>query len=174
MNEVRRNNSKTPSPLRAGPRRRLSLRMVIACALTTAAIGASAALADDIDQYIDNRISNYREMGAAFKAVNDQLKTPAPNISTIRQSSKIISNVGAHQYSWFKPGSGPESGAKTKALPAIWDTPEKFKAAQDAFRAQADLFAAAAASGDPKRITASAKTLGAACSACHRSFRRDD
>lgn len=59
---------------------------------------------------------------------------------------------------------------KTKALPAVFENPEKFKEAQDRFQnAVAKLVSATKA--DEAAFKAAAGEVGKACGACHESFR---
>ena len=146
---------------------------LLALGVVLTGVAARAEELDDRD-YIDIRKHKYGELGAAFKAINDQLKAPKPNLVVIRANVRTITEMASAQYRWFRPGSGPESEEKTAALPAIWKEPAKFKAAQDAFALQAKSFAGVAAGADVDAIRASAKSLGGACAACHKQFRDND
>lgn len=61
----------------------------------------------------------------------------------------------------------PETDPKSEALPAIWDQPEKFAAANDAFIAAAEGLDVSSA----QALAASFGALGASCSGCHRDYR---
>ena len=140
-------------------------------ALVLAALGAlataqAAASADPVRA----RISEFRELGAAFKAVNDGLRGEMQTV-LIQQSARQIRNAARQQYGWFPAGSGPEAGRKTGAKPLIWAKPAQFRAAQDNFARQAEVFQKAAASGDAALVKAEARKLGATCKACHDVFR---
>lgn len=119
------------------------------------------------------RTAGYRALGAAYKAVNDQLRSGSPQMPAIQAAAGRIQAAAKAQYGWFPQGSGPAAGVKTAAKAEIWSQPAQFKAAQDNFTAQAAVFAKAAASGNAAAITAQSKQLGAACSSCHRAFRSD-
>jgi cytochrome c556 len=119
------------------------------------------------------RQAGYRALGAAFKGVNDQLRSGAPQGAVLKDAAGKIQATAKTQYGWFPAGSGPAPGLKTAARPEIWSQPAQFKAAQDAFAAQSGAFARAVASGDVGAITAASKQLGATCGGCHRSFRSD-
>lgn len=116
------------------------------------------------------RIATYRELGAAFKAVNDGLRGE-PQTVMIQQSARQIRNVARQQYSLFPAGSGAQPGVKTAAKAEIWSKPAQFRLAQDAFARQAEAFGKAAASGNAALIRAEARKLGATCKACHDAFR---
>ena len=67
----------------------------------------------------------------------------------------------------FTPDTKDE---KSRALPAIWAEPAKFKEAQDRFQgAVAKLVAAS--KGDEAAAKAAIGEVGKACGACHENFR---
>lgn len=122
-----------------------------------------------------SRIESFRELGAAFKTVNDGLRGGEVQTVLIAQASRQIRNAAQGQYAWFPAGSGPQTGTKTKAKPEIWAQPVKFKAAQDAFAKAAVEFQKAVASTNPATMRAQAKVLGGTCKGCHDTFRtRED
>ncbi|MFC4595851.1 c-type cytochrome [Sphingobium tyrosinilyticum] len=121
----------------------------------------------------ENRVNRYREVGAAFKTINDQAKSGTLIKMTARIAARTISAAARDQYQWFPAGSGPESGAKTKAKTAIWSDAAGFKKAQTAFAQQSDLMTKAVETGNISAVQTRAKLLGATCSACHRNFREE-
>ena len=139
-----------------------------------AAVGLFAvvfpAVAAGADPY-KARLDSYRELGAAFKNVNDELRKPAPQVYIIQLSARQIRSAAQAQYGFFSAGTGPRPGVKTAARPEIWTQPAPFKAAQDAFSKQAQTFAAVAQSGDVAKLKVQAKALGQTCGACHKAFR---
>jgi cytochrome c556 len=120
------------------------------------------------------RVANYRETGAAFKTVNDQLKSDTPAKVMLRMSARRIAQTAHDQYGWFPAGSGPEAGVKTRAKPAVWTDAATFKAVQDRFQQQANLFAQSVDAGDMDKIRTQAKALGEACATCHNKYRERD
>lgn len=146
-------------------------------------VGAAAALAVAGSAYaqfspkeaVGVRINAYRENGAAFKTINDQLKSGTPVKIMLRTSARTISNTARDQYNWFPDGSGAETGLKTKAKPVIWSDPAGFKAAQDRLAREADLMSKVIDTGDTAAMQKQAKALGQACAACHQKYReRED
>jgi cytochrome c556 len=123
---------------------------------------------------VKSRIANYRQLGAAYKNVNDELKSGSPQMIVVRMSAKAMRGAAQQQYGWFPQGSGPAAGVKTRAKPAIWTQASAFKTAQDNFATQAEAFARAAQGNNVDQIRAAAKQLGRACAACHRQFREED
>ena len=120
------------------------------------------------------RVNGYRETGAAFKTLNDQLKSDTPIKIMLRTSARRIVQTSHDQYGWFPAGSGPEAGEKTKAKPVIWSDAAGFKTAQDRFQQQAALMAQAVDGGDLSQIKTQAHALGEACAACHNKYREKE
>lgn len=145
--------------------------VIVAAGILTAG-AAFAQLAPK--EAVTARIANYRETGAAFKTINDQLKSDTPAKVMLRMSARRISETAHDEYGWFPAGSGPEAGSKTKAKPAIWSDAAGFKAAQDRFQQQANLFAQTVDGGEMDKIRTQAKVLGEACAACHSKYREKD
>lgn len=159
---------RAPSPiLRPGPRLRPA-RAILGLALVAAL--AAPLLASPADT-VKSRISAYRELGTAFKGVNDGLRGE-PQTVILQQYARQIRNFAKMQYTLFPADSGPQPGVKTLALPAIWAKPAQFKAAQDAFTNQAAAFQKAVSGGNAAAIRAEARKLGGSCKGCHDQFRQ--
>src|ERR1700733_8666370 len=105
-----------------GPRRICTAVLVCFCLAVVEAVAGPAEIAQ-----IKPRQDKLRDMGGALKAINDELKkgkvdwdnTIIPNAQTIKDRSAYLLN-------WFPKGSGPETGKKTYALPAIWQKNDDF------------------------------------------------
>jgi cytochrome c556 len=137
------------------------------------ALGVSAVVVPILAAPADiirSRIAGYREVGAAFKAVNDGLRGE-PQIMLIQQSIRQLRNAARLQYGWFPAGTGPQTGVKTAARPEIWAKAPAFKAAQDNFTRQADVLFKVSGGGNANAIRAAARNLGMTCKACHDQFR---
>jgi cytochrome c556 len=120
---------------------------------------------------VRTRVAGLRELGAAFKAVNDGLRGSDPQVMLIQMSARQIVNASRAQYGWFPAGSGPQPGVRTAAKPEVWSQAPRFKAAQDAFAAEALAFQRTAASGDVAALRAGARKLGGTCKGCHDTFK---
>lgn len=136
-----------------------------------AALATAPLLAAPADQ-VRARIAGFRELGAAFKAINDGLRSSA-SPSSLRAASQKIRVAAGRQFGWFPAGSGPQAGVKTAAKPEIWRQSAQFQQLQNGFAAQAAALDQAVQSGDAARIRTSARTLGASCKACHDQFRME-
>lgn len=140
---------------------------------TLLALFTVAAATADSD-LIRPRKEGFRELGAAFKNVNDELKSGTPQVYIIQISARQIRDASRSQYTWFPAGSEPKVGLKTKAKPEIWTRTDEFKTAQDKFATEATAFMSVAATGELMKMRAQAKQLGQACKGCHETFRDKD
>lgn len=153
--------------------RRLGLAMAGFGLLCAAGPGQSQEM--DAATAIRVRKEAYREVGTAFKSLNDELKKPSPIPFTVKRSAATISKIVPRMTTWFPAGSGPVPGVKTAAKPEIWTKRADFDAMQRKLivdTAQLDKLAAA---GDMKAVAAQARVVGGDCKACHDEFRtRED
>jgi len=120
---------------------------------------------------VNARKANYKEIGGAFKTINDELKNSQPDLRTIRPLAREIVARASGQLKFFPRGSGPQPGLKTRAKPAIWATQAEFKKLHGDMLAAAGALQDAAMRGDLVAITAARGRLGASCKACHDKFR---
>lgn len=146
---------------------------LLASLLALTGTAATAAVALTAQQAVDTRKNRYRELGAAFKTINDQAKSGTLIKVMLRSSARIVTGVARDQYQFFPTGSGPAAGISTKAKATIWSDPAGFKQAQANFQRQADAMAIAAESGQLDQVQKQAKALGQTCAVCHRNYREE-
>ena len=114
-------------------------------------------------------------MGGALKAIDDELKKTSPdwdniilpNADTLQSRSSFLLN-------WFPKGSGPESGAKTYALPAIWQKSDDFTKLGKAMQVEAAKLKQLAATKNGGALKDESFALGKECKACHDNYRSPD
>lgn len=136
-------------------------------------LGAAGLATAAVTDTIATRQHNMKEMGGAFKAIGEELKKPDPSIPTIQANAARMQALAPNVESWFPQGSGPESGAKTHALPAIWTQKADFHKDAVAFRQAVDALAAASKSGNVAQIGAAAGAVGNnGCKSCHETFKQ--
>lgn len=148
-------------------------RQSAALATCLAALAAGPLLASTAD-LIKSRVANYRELGAAFKNINDELRSSSPELMMIQFSTRQVIRSSQDQYELFPAGSGQGNGVKTRAKSEIWAQPEKFKAAQDNFAKEAQSFSQIVKGGDMDKIRVAVRELGGACKGCHTTFREPE
>ena len=89
-------------------------------------------------------------------------------------AARTLASTARAQWVLFTPGTGPSSGVKTDALPAIWTQKSDFDAASAKLVAEADKLVGLAGSGNTAAVLAQFKVVGGTCAACHRQFRADE
>ena len=140
---------------------------IFAGSLVTFGVAVLAAPAD----VIASRQQSFKQIGKANKGIMDELKSGAPSIANVRANADQLASLAPQITRWFPRGSGPEAGVKTSALPVIWQRTPEFVKDAAALNNAVKTLRAAAASGDVARITAAMPAVGAACKACHETFR---
>ena len=137
----------------------------LSCALASAI--AFAATPQELQK---KRHHHYHELGDAFKAVRDGIKSDAPDWAAVEKAADVIAKAAVNQGQWFPQGTGPEAG-KTRALPEVWSKPEDFAAAMKMLEERAPNVLAAAKAKDVEAVNKSVRELGGACKNCHDTFR---
>lgn len=123
---------------------------------------------------IEARQSSLRDIGEAFKGINDELKKSNPALAKIREQARLIDQLSKHQAKWFPEGTGQDADVINAAKDEIWEQPTEFKAGQVAMSAEAAKLAKIAAGNDVAAIKKQAQALGKTCKGCHDSFREED
>ena len=163
--------------------KRLHLPAAVTLAVLLAACGGENTTTADhsndtlpngmtVKQQIEARQKALKDMGAAFKTVNDQLKSSAPALDQIRPAVQTIKTHAAEIGTWFPKGTGPESGVETAALPKIWEDEATFQAAAQRLGDEAGKLSDVATGEDLAAIGAQAGATGGACKNCHDNFRK--
>ena len=140
-------------------------------ALVAAGVTATAAWAGTPAETILARQANFKQMARAFKAVSDQLKQSAPDVTTIRTSAGIILQSAERVHSGFPRGTGPEAGVKTAALPLIWQRGRDFQGHANQLVTAARNLQRVSAGNDINAIKAAVPGLGSACKGCHDTYK---
>lgn len=119
------------------------------------------------------RHEDFEKMGDAMKALSREAKSDAPDMTVVQPNVGIILTSATALPSWFAPGTGPAAG-KTDAKANIWETPDDFMTKAKNFHAVAQSLNDAATSGDAVAFKAAMAPTGAACKACHETYRAED
>ena len=146
--------------------------LLVAAALAGLVTAAAAQnRAPSAADTIRMRQANYKQMGAAMKGINEQLRSGAPAIPAIRAGSRTIVGHAPNVLRWFPRGTGLESGVRTRARPEIWSDHAGFTRAGATLLVAARNLDAAARRGDLTAIRAAAPPVARACSGCHDNYR---
>lgn len=163
----------TISPAFRRPMLALSGISLVALPVLAGSLTAAPAAAPAPKAAIAARQAGYKKMGAAMKALNDQLKSGTPVKATMVAAAQMIAGTAREQPRLFPAGSGPTAGAPTDALPNIWTDRATFDGQMAKLIAESGKLVSTANSGTADAIRAQAKATGATCAACHRQFRAD-
>ncbi|MBV1687782.1 cytochrome c [Novosphingobium sp. G106] len=146
-------------------------KVFVALALTVMTASAAYAQARTNAEIIAARKSQFMEIGAAFKQINDQLRQDVPiKIVVTRASTKVVNNlsqVGAN----FPVGSARATGVKTNALPIIWSERARFDQLLGAAVQSSRQLQALLQSGDFVGARNQVRVVGRSCAACHDRYR---
>ena len=157
----------------SSPIRWISFAATILCLLFTSLAVLQAAPGDSA--FIKSRQDKLRDMGGALKAIDDELKKSSPDWqNAILPNAQTVQSRSTYLLTWFPKGSGPESGVKTYALPAIWQKQDDFTKLGKAAQAEAIKLDQVGNSKNLDALKAEAVTMGKACKACHDDYRSKD
>ena len=151
---------------------RVNSMLLIAFAAALVAGGAMAVAASPADT-IAARQANFKKMGGAMKALKEELGGGADKVK-LTAAARTLAATARLQGALFPAGTGPSSGVKTDALPAIWAQKPVFDAAAGKLVAEADKLAGIAGSGNTAAVLAQFKVVGGTCAACHKQFRAEE
>jgi cytochrome c556 len=157
----------------------MALKTMLAALVLTSGLAAWAALAQDPasasttpgGKAVLARQAHYKELNAAFRGLNEQLKSETPDKAAIGVGAAKMKALAADLPSWFPKGSGPEAGAKTAAKAEVWTDAEGFAAAATKLQAETAKLAEVAASGDMDAVKAQVRATTGACKICHDKYR---
>jgi cytochrome c556 len=138
-----------------------------------ASLGGYGALAaaPDIAATVNARKANFKEIGGGFKTINDELKSGAPDMNSVRPLARDIASRAAQTLRFFPRGSGPESGLPTRAKAEIWANQADFVRVQREMIEAANALNTAATADDMTGLQTARTRLGAACKGCHDRYR---
>lgn len=120
---------------------------------------------------VTERQEGFKALGAAFKVINDQLKTNAPDMAAIVPAAERMNELAGQIPGWFPAGTGPDDGVKTDALATVWSDPAEFSAAQIRLAEATTRLQELAVAGDAAGLREQVKMVGASCGGCHDNFR---
>lgn len=142
----------------------------------TLVLGGSAAVAATVGEVIAARQAQYKELGKAFKTINDQLKSSTPDLAAIKASAQIVTRIGQQQnrQNWFPAKTQAGQGLQTAANAAIWGNADDFKARRADFAKASAGYAAIAGKGDIEAIKTATGGVGKTCKGCHDTYRDRD
>lgn len=133
---------------------------------------AGMAVAQMAPPQIDARQKAMKGNGAAAKTLTGIVRGEQPwNQQAVVEAATNINTTAKEIPGFFPQGSGPESGAKTAALPAIWTNFPDFTAKAKELEAASDKMVQLAKANDEAGVKAQFPVVGKACGGCHENYR---
>jgi cytochrome c556 len=117
------------------------------------------------------RHENFKQQGATFKAILDELKKDSPDMKLLAGASTKLKGLAGQLPTWFPKGSGVESGMKTDAKAEVWTDAAGFAAAANRLQVETSKLQALGAAGDLAGFKAQVRAVGGACKNCHDKYR---
>jgi cytochrome c556 len=87
----------------------------------------------------------------------------------VARNAKYLEMLAAMPWDGFPESTQAE---ETRALPAVWSEPEKFRRMTDEFQAAVAALVARSNGGDEAEVKAAIEGVVTACGGCHDAFRR--
>ncbi len=136
-------------------------------------VGAGAALAQSGPaQVIGQRQEAMKGLGGAMKSLTPMVRGEQPwNQAEAVKAATAINGVAKVIPQVFPAGSGPESGAKTAALPVIWQQSADYQAKAKALEEASGHLLQLAQAGNADGAKAQFANVGKACGGCHETYR---
>jgi cytochrome c556 len=150
-------------------------RMAAVVFISSIAVTGGIKAAPSISDLIKSRQDKLRDMGGALKGIDDELKKRNPDWdNVIGPAVETLQSRGTYLLEWFPKGSGPESGLKTYALPALWQKPDDFTKLGKAMMVETAKLKQIASTKDVAGLRSEVVVVGKSCKACHDSYRSPD
>ena len=146
-------------------------RWLLATALALSVAAGGAAAQSAMAQAVKDRQGHFKQQGAAFKGVLDELKKDAPDKAVVATNATKLKTIAAQLPTWFPKGSGPEAGVKTGAKPEVWADQPGFLAAAQRLQAETAKLDQLAGAGDIDAVKGQVRAVGLACKNCHDKYR---
>ena len=144
----------------------------LALALVAATLAAPAfAQFQKPEDAIKYRKASFTVMASHFGRIGAMANGRMPfDARQAADSAAIVETMARLPWEAFGPGTDK---GDTRALPAIWSEPAKYKAASDKLVAESAKLNAAAKTGNLDAIKTAFGAVGQSCKACHDDFRKD-
>jgi cytochrome c556 len=89
------------------------------------------------------------------------------NADVVRTNATYLDNLSRMAWDGFDPST---RGVQSRALPAVFEQPERFKEAASRLENEANKLYQVSRSGDEAAVKAQIGAVGKACGGCHESF----
>lgn len=137
---------------------------------TSVALIAGVALAHEgATGIVAERMEAMKNMARGFKAIADMLAGVEPFNPEAAATQASIIHENCHRVEAMFPTGSIDH--HSKALPRIWEEPEKFQEEMQRLHSATEALAATAGQGDPAAIQEVFDRVQQSCSTCHKLFK---
>lgn len=151
-----------------------TLTLALAAALAVVGLGSvPQALAQSAMQMHETRVTNYKDIGANLRTINESQKEVANHPKIVAAATAIV-NHAKNIPGWFPAGSdmaAVPNGGKNHAKAEIWANKSDFDSLAKNLENEAAAMVRIAAGTDNNAVQDQFKKIGAACGACHTKYR---
>jgi cytochrome c556 len=139
----------------------------VAATLGTVAAAALAQVKPDV--LVKQRQSAMTLIGKYFGPLGGMAQGKVPfDAKIVQRNAAYLDALSEMPWDGFDPSTKNE---KSRALPAIWEQPDKVKEAIQRFQSEVDKLQQVAKSGDENAIKSQIGAVNKACANCHENFR---
>jgi cytochrome c556 len=144
--------------------------VVAAAVLGVLGAAGGAALAQvKPEQLVKQRQGAMALIGKYFGPLGGMAQGKVPfDAKIVERNARYLDALSEMPWDGFDPST---KGEKTRALPALYEQPDKVKEAVQRFQSEVDKLNQAAKGGDENAIKAQIGAVGKACANCHDNFR---
>lgn len=145
------------------------------CAVTTTAISVGAAWTAYPQAKADVQVKQRRAamilQGKYFGPLAGMQRGTSPyDAAIVARNAKYLEALAGMPWDGFTEGTRSE---ESRALPAIWSDPARFRVSIDEFQAAVAALVVAADVGGEQDVKAAIEKVGNACRGCHERFRSE-
>jgi cytochrome c556 len=143
-----------------------------AVVVSLGAVGGAAVAQVKPDQLVKQRQSAMTLIGKYFGPLGGMAQGKVPfDLKVVQRNAGYLDALSEMPWDGFDPSTKGLKDVKTRALPAIWEQPDKVKEAVQRFQSEVDKLQQVAKGGDEGAIKAQIGAVGKACANCHDNFR---
>jgi cytochrome c556 len=146
-------------------------KTVVAAAVVIAlgAMGGAALAQVKPDVLVKQRQSAMTLIGKYFGPLGGMAQGRVPfDAKLVQRNADYLNALAQMPWDGFDPSTKNE---KSRALPAIWEQPDKVKDAAQRLQSEVGKLQSVAKGGDESAIKAQIGAVGKACANCHDNFR---
>jgi cytochrome c556 len=156
------------------PKENTVKKTVVAAAVVVSlgAVGGAALAQVKPEVLVKQRQSAMTLIGKYFGPLGAMAQGKAPfDAKIVQRNADYLNALAQMPWDGFDPSTKDVKDPKTRALPAIWEQPEKVKEAAQRLQNEVAKLQQVAKGGDEAATKAQIGAVGKACANCHDNFR---